>query len=85
MNTLAKAVMGHVFDRGHRNGDLERLPATYRNTRGGFVSRIAAGGLLRLALRWPGLAVFVILAMVVARAVSSRPRRADIPLGPRPR
>jgi hypothetical protein len=46
--------------------------------------RIAAAGILRLALRWPAFTVIVILSMVAARVMSGwRHERAEIsPLPP---
>jgi hypothetical protein len=73
MNSLAKAITRRVFDRMDRTGDLARLPAAYRNAgRGGLMNRIAAAGLLRLALRWPGLSVMAILLLVAARILAPR-------------
>jgi len=82
MNRLAKALM-HVFDRNGTAGDLARLPAAYRDAGGGFTSRIAAAGILRLALRWPAFAVILILSMVAARVMSGRSQRAEVPQVPR--
>ena len=36
------------------------------------MNRIAAAGILRLALRWPALTVIVILSVIVARVMSER-------------
>ena len=35
------------------------------------MNRIAAAGILRLALRWPALTVIVILSVIVARVMSA--------------
>lgn len=79
MNSLAKAITRRVFDRMDRTGDLARLPAAYRNAgRGGLMNRIAAAGLLRLALRWPGLSVVAILLLVGVRVMARR-ERAKLP------
>ena len=68
MSILAGAITRRMFDRMDRTGDLARLPAAYRNAgRGGLMSRIAAAGLLRLALRWPGLSLIAILVLIAAR------------------
>ncbi len=44
---------------------------------GGLMNRIAAAGILRLALRWPALTVIVILSIVAARIISARRRQPD--------
>ena len=73
MNSLAKAITRRVSDRMDTTGDLARLPAAYRNAGGGsLMRRIAAAGILRLALRWPGLSAIVILLMLAARIKASR-------------
>jgi hypothetical protein len=41
------------------------------------MSRIAAAGVLRLAMRWPALTVILLLSMFVARVVSGRHARAE--------
>jgi hypothetical protein len=58
-------------------GDLARLPAVYRNAGGGLMSRIAAAGILRLALRWPALTVILILSVVAARVMPGRRHQPD--------
>ena len=83
MNSLGKAIVQRVFDRNGTAGDLARLPAAYRNAGGGLMSRIAAAGILRLAVRWPLFAVILILSMVAARVMSGRSQQAQIPPGPR--
>jgi hypothetical protein len=82
MNRLAKGLM-HVFDRTGTAGDLARLPAAYRDAGGGFMSRIAAAGIPRLALRWPAFAVILILSMVAARVMAGRSQGAEVPPVPR--
>ncbi len=37
-----------------------------------LASRIAAAGILRLALRWPAVSVILILSIVAARLISGR-------------
>jgi hypothetical protein len=79
MSFLARAFLQRVFDRRAMAADLARLPAIYRYAGGGLTGRIATAGALRLALRWPALTGVVILAMVLARIMStSRPRSADV-------
>lgn len=76
MNILENAILRGIFDRRDTAGDLARLPAFYR-TPGGLMSRIAAAGILRLAFRWPGLTLILILSVVAARVLSSRRRQPD--------
>ena len=83
MNSFVKAITQRVFDRNGTAGDLARLPAAYRNAGGGLMSRIAAAGILRLALRWPAFAVILMLSMVAARVMSSRSQRTEIRPVPR--
>lgn len=71
MTTFAKAILRRVSDRNGTAGDLARLPAVYRNAGGGLMSRIAAAGILRLALRWPVFTVVLILLVVGARIASA--------------
>ena len=84
MNTVPKGIMRRIFDPADTAGDLTRLPAVYRNAGGGLMSRIAAAGILRLALRWPAFTVILILSLVAARVVSGRwPQRTELPPLPR--
>jgi hypothetical protein len=77
MNILAKAILRRIFHRIDTAGDLARLPAVYRNVGGGLMSHITAAGILRLALRWPGLTVVLILSAVAARLMSRRHQAND--------
>ena len=72
MNLLAKTILRRVFDRVDTAADLARLPAVYRNAGGGLMSRIAAAGILRLALRWPALTLILVLSVVAARIMADR-------------
>jgi hypothetical protein len=63
MNVLANTILQRVLDR-YAGG-------------GGFMSRVAAAGILRLALRWPAFTVIMILSVVAARALSARRRQPD--------
>ena len=87
MNVLAQAILRRVLDRIDTAGDRARLPAVYRNAGGGLMSRIAAAGVLRLALRWPALSVILILSVVAARVMAGRRRQPDdvTPALPSPR
>jgi len=71
MNILATTILRRVIERLDTVAD-PRLPAAYRNAGGGLMNRIAAAGILRLALRWPALTVIVVLSVIVARVMSSR-------------
>jgi hypothetical protein len=62
MNVLANAILRRAFE---------------QHGGGGLMSRIAAAGILRLALRWPALTVIVILSVVAARIISARRRQPD--------
>jgi hypothetical protein len=85
MSTFPKGIMRRVFGPGDTPGDLARLPAVYRNAGGGLMSRIAAAGILRFALRWPVFTMILIFSMVAARVIMSgrRHERAEIPPLPR--
>ncbi len=72
MNLLAKTILRRVFDRVDTAADLARLPAVYRNAGGGLMSRIAAAGILRLALRWPALTLILVLSVVAERIMTDR-------------
>lgn len=73
MSFLAKAILRGVFDRIHV-ADLLR-PAAGRNVGGGLVQRVAAAGILRVALRWPAFAVILAVSVVVARILSDGRRK----------
>jgi hypothetical protein len=77
MNILAKAILRRVFDRIDPAANLSGLPGVSRNADGGLMSRIAAAGILRLALRWPALTVILMLSVVIARVMSGRRRQPD--------
>ena len=84
MNAITNGIMRRVFGPVETPGDLARLPAFYRGAGGGLMSRIAAAGILRLALRWPAFTVILILSMLTARVMSGRwHERAEIPPQPR--
>jgi hypothetical protein len=84
VNILAKTILRRVFDRIDTTAELARRPTVYRNTGGGLMSRIAAAGILPLALRWPAFTVILILSVVAARLMSSRRHQPDhIPPAPR--
>lgn len=71
MNILARTILRRVIEGLDTVAD-PRLAAAYRNADGGLMNRIAAAGILRLALRWPALTVIVILSVIVARVMSER-------------
>ena len=70
MNILATTILRRVIERFDMGADLAR-PGAYR-AGGGLMNRIAAAGILRLALRWPALTVIVVLSVIVARVMSER-------------
>jgi NAD(P)H-dependent FMN reductase len=76
MNVLVQTFLRGVLDRVNQ-ADLGRLPASYQMAGGGLMRRIAAVGALRLALRWPSLAVIVVLSVVAARVMTARCHRSD--------
>jgi hypothetical protein len=77
MNILVKSILHRVIDSVGTNADMARLPAAYRRSGGGLMSRIATAGILRLAFRWPALTVLVILSAIAARVLTGRRRPAD--------
>ena len=79
MNSILSRIVERVVDRGRANGDMTKLPAAYRSAGGGMMNRLALAGVLRLALRFPMLAIVVVLSVIAAR-VMSRPQRPE----PRP-
>ena len=80
MNILATTILRRVVERLDTGADLARLPAVYRRAGGGFMSRIATAGILRIAFRWPALTVIVVLSLIIARIMSGRRHQAgDVP------
>jgi hypothetical protein len=72
MNLLANTILRRVFDRVDTAAELARWPALYRSAGGGLMSRIAAAGILRFALRWPALTLILVLSVVAARIMADR-------------
>ena len=70
MNVLGRAVRWHILDSIDAGG-LSGF-RTSRTRGGGLMSRIAAAGILRLALRWPALSVIVIVSVLAARLMAKR-------------
>jgi hypothetical protein len=77
MNLLARTILRGVFARAGTAADLARLPAAYRHAGGGLMNRLAAAGLLRLALRWPALALILVLSVVAARVMAGQRHQPD--------
>ncbi|HZP37241.1 MAG TPA: hypothetical protein VFE48_12235 [Methylomirabilota bacterium] len=75
MNRLTRAVLQRLVERRATASDLTRPPALYGFVGGGLRGRLAAARLLPLALRWPGLTLAVIAAIVAARLMTRRQRR----------
>ena len=67
LNLLAKTILRRVVGRVDTAADLAGLPTVYRKAGAGLMSRIAAAGILRLALRWPALTLILVLSVVAAR------------------
>lgn len=77
MSILTQEILRRVVGCRASAADLTRLPAIYRYAGGGVAGRLAAAGLLRLALRWPTLALVVVLSMLATRILSGRRPRPD--------
>lgn len=75
MRSLTREILQQALGRRASAADLARLPAVYRRAGGGLTSRLAAAGILRLALRWPALTWILVLSMIAARIISSRRRQ----------
>lgn len=80
MSILTSAIQRAVMQRIDAALGLAR-PAP-RTAGGDLMSRLAAAGVLRLALRWPALSVLLIVSLVAARLIARRPRA--IVAGPGP-
>lgn len=74
MNILTRAIRRRMLDRIDAALGLATRPAP-RSTGGDLMSRLAAAGILRLALRWPALSVILIVSVVAARLMARRPGR----------
>jgi len=78
VNTLTRAIRGSILDSIDAGG-LSGF-RTSRTQGGGLMSRIAAAGILRRALRWPALSVIVIVSVLAARLMAKRTNQpADAP------
>jgi hypothetical protein len=66
---LTRALRGTILDSIDAGG-----LSGFRTSRtgGGLMSRLAAAGILRLALRWPALSVIVIVSVLAARLLAKR-------------
>lgn len=71
MNLLTRAIGRRILDRIDVAVGSGR-PSASRTVGGDLMSRIAAAGILRLALRWPALSVIVIVSVVAARLMTRR-------------
>jgi len=70
VNMLTRAIRGTILDSIDAGG-LSGF-RTSRTGGGGLMSRLAAAGILRLALRWPALSVIVIVSVLAARLLAKR-------------
>jgi hypothetical protein len=71
MNILTRAIRRRMMDR--IDAALGAARPAPRSAGGALMSRLAAASVLRLALRWPALAVLVIVSVVAARLMARRP------------
>ena len=76
MNSLTRALRGTILDSIDAGGLSGFRTSRIRGARGArgdsLMSRIAAAGILRLALRWPALSVIVIVSVLAARLLAKR-------------
>ena len=73
MNSLTRALRGSILDSIDAGGLSGFRTSRTRGARGNrLMSRIAAAGILRLALRWPALSVIVIVSVLAARLLAKR-------------
>lgn len=70
MSILTRAIRLRVMDR--IDAALGLAGPAPRTASGALMSRLAAAGVLRLALRWPALSVFLIVSVVAARIMARR-------------
>ena len=66
MNIVTRAIRRRILDRIDPTARLVRPPAS-RTATGDLMNRIAAVGILRLALRWPALSGVLIVSVLAAR------------------
>jgi hypothetical protein len=71
MNTVTRAIRRRILDRVDPTARLVGSPAS-RTAGGDLMNRIAAVGILRLALRWPALSVVLIVSVLAARLMARR-------------
>ncbi len=71
MDLLARAILRRVFDRVDSVAGFASS-AGNGNVGGRLMSRIAAAGMLRLAMRWPTLTLILVLSAVAARVMAGR-------------
>jgi len=72
MSILTRAIQRRMLDRIDAALGLATRPGS-RSAGGSLMSRLAAAGVLRLALRWPALSVLLIVSVVAARLMARRP------------
>ena len=70
MSILTSAIRRRVMDR--IDAALGVAGPAPRTAGGALMSRLAAASVLRLALRWPALSVFLIVSVVAARFMTRR-------------
>jgi hypothetical protein len=79
MDWLSRAILRRVFDRVDAAAGFASS-ASNGNVGGRLMSRIAAAGILRLAMRWPALTLILILSVVAARVVAGRRHQPADPI-----
>ncbi len=75
MNSLTTSILRLVSER--LAPQVTNASGVYPTPAGGFLSRIAAAGVLRMAFRWPALSVVLILGVIIARVMRSRNDRLN--------
>ena len=72
MNILTEAISRRILD--HFDAAVGGSRVRGRPILGGGqINRVAAAGILRLALRWPALSVIVVVSVIAARLLARRP------------
>lgn len=81
MNIVTRAIRRRILDRIDPTARLVRPPAS-RTATGDLMNRIAAVGILRLALCWPALSVVLIVSVLAARLMARRRNQLGLCLPP---
>ena len=81
MNIVTRAIRRRILDRIDPTVRVVRSPAS-RTAGGDLMNRIAAVGILRLALRWPALSGVLIVVSVLAARLMARRRNQQAYISP---